>query len=173
MLSSGSAPPSEPIQPIGTGTESPLSRVHPEVYPTGRPCRSPVPFFPSRKPPTVIGTRKPLERNPPNARSRQQLPSEKTGRPGAGSASDKTKKLAPQTTRSSDSFCFPDPQRLLCLPRPSCFLRPGYWYCGKRGRHRKMIMVLHSGYALNASFKLIIVVRFLKEGQFHKDVSTR
>jgi len=151
MLPSGSAPLSERTQPMGIGIKADASRVHLEAYATGRPCRSPVPFFPSRKPPTVIGTRKPLERNPPNARSRQQLPSEKTGRPGVGSASDKTKKLTPQPTRSSDSFCFPDPQRLLCLPRPSCFLRPGNECCAKRWRG-KITMVLHSGYASNASF---------------------
>src|SRR5699024_5953123 len=104
--------------PLGPAQKADSLRDHPEAYATGRPCQSLVPFFPSRKPPTVVGTKKTLEWNPPNARSRQQLPSEKTGRPGVGSASDKTKKLAPQTTRSSDSFCFPDPQRLLCLPRP-------------------------------------------------------
>src|SRR5699024_10792342 len=106
MLSSGSAPPSEPIQPIGTGTESGLLRVHPVTYPIGRTCRSPVPFFPSRKPPTVLGTRKPLERNPPNARSRQQLPSEKTVRPGAGSASDKNKKTRSANDAELRQFLF-------------------------------------------------------------------
>src|SRR5699024_4756716 len=43
-------------------------------------CRKAMPvgcsIFQSRKPPTVVGTRKILERNPPNARSKQQSPAD-------------------------------------------------------------------------------------------------
>src|SRR5699024_5833817 len=133
MLPSGSAPLSERTQPMGIGIKADASRVHLEAYATGRPCRSPVPFFPSRKNGTqkIDRLRKQVDQAPAPPRIKQ--------------------KNSLRNQRGAQTvFVFPILSVSSAYPGRPVFLGRERGVA-ERGWHREITMVLHSGYASNPS----------------------